>query len=97
MSAGCPVLVSDRIDLASEIQSADAGIVVPPTLEAFSKAMKETMSNAKLRMRLGENAHKLILQKFTWDKAANSLLAVYTDILQGDRESPAWVNSLETK
>jgi glycosyltransferase involved in cell wall biosynthesis len=90
MAAECPVVISDRVDLASAVQRARSGIVTAPTVEATADALALLMRDAALRRRMGENGRRLVLERFTWEKVAPDLIEVYEDILAGRRRSPAW-------
>ncbi len=90
MAAGCPVIVSDCVDLAPDVEEAGAGVVVPPTVEATAKALARLLGDASLRRAMGEKGRRLVMERFTWDRVALQLLEVYEDILKGTRTSSAW-------
>jgi glycosyltransferase involved in cell wall biosynthesis len=88
MAAGCPVLVSNHIDLASEIEGAGAGLSVAPSVEDNAAALDYLLNDGVLRARLGEAGRKLVLEKFTWEQCARSFMAAFEDILSGRGISP---------
>lgn len=90
MAAGCPVVVSNKVDLAPEISDAKAGLVCLPEVESTAQAMKQILEDKALGDRMGDNGRHLVLNKFTWDKIANELLVVMEDILSEKRTSSAW-------
>lgn len=90
MAAGCPVIISDRVHIFPAILKAGAGLVGPPTVEAFSGMLKKLISDEALRKRMGENGRALVFREYTWEKVAGDMTAVYEDILSGSRNSPAW-------
>lgn len=90
MAAGCPVVVSNKVNLAQEISEAEAGLVCLPEVESTAQAMKQILEDKTLRNRMSDNGHSLVLNKFTWDKIANELLVVLEDILSGKQTSSAW-------
>jgi len=90
MAAECPVVVSDRVKLAPEIQKAEAGFVTAPTVEATAEAMDILLRDQPLRISMGRNGRRLVLEQFTAEKVARDLLKVYEDIIMGCRRSPLW-------
>ncbi len=90
MAAGCPVVVSNKVDLAPMIQKAEAGLVCDPTVDSTASAIHRLLNDAGLRQRLGDHGRQFIQEKLTWDKLMVALQAVYEDILAGRRQSPAW-------
>lgn len=90
MAAGCPVIVSDRVDLAPDVEKAGAGVVVPPTVEATAEALARLLGDASLRRAMGENGRRLVMERFTWDRVTVALLEVWDDILTSRRRCPAW-------
>ncbi len=90
MAAGCPVVVSNKIDLALEISNAKAGLVCLPDVESTAQAMEQILKDKALRNSMGGNGRRLVLNEFTWDKIANELLLVKENILSGTRTSSAW-------
>lgn len=90
MAAGCPVVISNKVDLAPDVLDANAGLVCLPEVEPTANAMNQILKNKTLRNCMSDNCHHLILNKFTWDKITIKLLAVMEDILSGKQTSPAW-------
>lgn len=90
MAAGCPVVVSDRVDLSPEIAKAEAGLVCSPNVGETASAMNRLLEDEGLRTRMGENGQRLALEKFAWEKVATALTQVYEDILSGEYKSPDW-------
>lgn len=90
MAAECPVVVSDRVGLASEIGRAGAGLVTPPTVGATAAAMARLLDDEPFRASMGRNGRRLVLERFTWERIVPDLMEVYRDILLGRRRSHAW-------
>jgi len=96
MAAECPVIISDRVKLAPEIQKAKAGLVTAPTVEATAEALNILLRDQSLRLSMGRNGRRLALERLTAERVAHDLLGVYEDILSGRRTSPAWQLRPET-
>lgn len=90
MAAGCPVVISDRVDLAPEVVRAGAGIVTDLSVKSTAEAISRLLSDDALRHRMGEKGRRLVLDQFTCQKVTRDLEEVYRDILSGRRESAAW-------
>ncbi len=93
MSAGCPVVISDRVDLAPDVLDFGAGLVCSPTVESTAESMDVLLSNDVLRNQMGDNGRRLIKERFTQDQVMRELLNVYRDIITGKITSSAWRNS----
>jgi glycosyltransferase involved in cell wall biosynthesis len=90
MAAGCPVIVSEQVNLASEIRENNAGIVCQSDTLSFAAALETLIRDSDLRTSMGMNGRQLVLGKFTWQRAAVELISVYQNILSSTRTSTAW-------
>lgn len=90
MAAGCPVIVSEPVNLSSEIRSADAGVVCKSDVDSIAAAMEQLIKDDSLRALMGENGRCLVSGKFMWPQAAGRLLHVYEDVIASNRTSPDW-------
>ena len=82
LSHSVPVLVSPNVNLATEIESANAGWVAPVDREALSAKLREVLANREELTRRGR-AGKQLSQKYSWENAARGLVQLYQDVLQG--------------
>jgi glycosyltransferase involved in cell wall biosynthesis len=90
MAAECPIIISDHVDLASDIKQANAGLVVPPRTEETAEAISLLLGNEELSREMGSRGRQLVLEKFTWDRCAHEFNQVFDDILSGTNHSGAW-------
>lgn len=81
MAAGCPVIVSDKIDLASEIDKYGAGISCPADTESFATAMSELLLNPDRLVVMSNNGKQLVSEKYTWRRVVEQLDAEYSRII----------------
>ena len=77
MAAGCPVILSDKVDLAPEVCGAEAGIVCPADVASMSNAIGRLLTEDRLFQELGNNAQNLIRERYTWDNQAQLLEQFY--------------------
>jgi len=82
MSCGTPVIAT-RAGALPEIVGCDgAGILVPPgDPAALAAAIKQVLSDGRLRTEMGEKARRRIEELFSWEVAARKTLEVYREVL----------------
>jgi glycosyltransferase involved in cell wall biosynthesis len=88
MAAGCPVLVSDRLDLAEEIDKAQAGLVCPATADDFAAALRALLDDPAAAAKMGANGHDVVLKNYTWDPITDRLAGVYHDVIERSSDGP---------
>ena len=76
MASGLPVLLSEGCNLP-EAAEANAGKIVPVDVDSLANALTNMLSNRETLTQQGKNAQTLIQQKFTWDRIAAQMTAVY--------------------
>jgi glycosyltransferase involved in cell wall biosynthesis len=85
MGMGVPVLVTPGVHLSSLVEGQRAGRVSGYDENEISRHVTELLDNEKLRMELGKNGRKLVLEKFSWSVIAPQIKALYEKIV---REKP---------
>lgn len=83
MAAGLPCVMSDQVGVANDAKEYDAGLVVPCEASALASAMRRLIDDPELRRRLGENARRLIEDRFSLKSMTDSLVKLYEHILSG--------------
>lgn len=81
LMAGLPVIAT--YESGFPITHNQEGIIIPSE-NAFelAEAIKNLTTNNLLREKLGKNAAKLIKENYSWEKYANSLTELYTEMLK---------------
>ncbi len=75
MWAGLPVIYADYAELSPIIAEAGAGWTVDPEdRRAIRAIVEEVLANPKVALDKGENARKLVAEKFTWEKTIGPLV-----------------------
>lgn len=83
MKMGVPVLVSDKVNLASYVQSADAGRVLSlDNRNAWAQTVIDLLRNDGQRTALSDNAVAVANSLFSWDTSTAHLAKVYKDVLR---------------
>ena len=80
MAFGVPVLVSTHVNLAPEIEAADAGWIAQLNLESLADRLAEALSQERERKRRGECGRELAAQ-YEASVVADKLIALYQSIL----------------
>jgi glycosyltransferase involved in cell wall biosynthesis len=90
LAAGLPVLVSNRVDISSELASAGAAAVTECTVGSLSSNLRELLSDPARRDQLRHNA-LTTSRRFSWQARIGALIELYQSIL--NRESHGGVAS----
>jgi glycosyltransferase involved in cell wall biosynthesis len=83
MAAECPVLVTNNLDLAPDIEAAQAGITCRGSAEEIAGALTAMLNDAAMRARLGANGRALVQMRFRWDRIARMTIDEYQKVLEG--------------
>jgi len=81
MACGLPVVVSDKVNIASEISGAGAGLVIATDHRQLASALRRLLDEAKLRQELGSRARELVKDRFTWENNTKALVKFYQSIV----------------
>ncbi|MBI3999921.1 MAG: glycosyltransferase [Candidatus Omnitrophica bacterium] len=85
MAVGLPVVVSDQMNLGSEIKSHQAGVVTSMKCSEIASHLHHLLENDHLRHKMGQNGQRLVHEKYRWDKIAEELIRVYERLLSVNR------------
>jgi glycosyltransferase involved in cell wall biosynthesis len=77
MARGVPVLLSPQVNLAREIQAADAGWIVER--DESSAGLATALADESERARRGKAAH-VFAQRYSWQKTAAELIQLYEEV-----------------
>ncbi|OGC39122.1 hypothetical protein A2Y85_02020 [candidate division WOR-3 bacterium RBG_13_43_14] len=81
MSYSKPVIASSAGGITDVVSDGQNGILVEPgDKNALSRAMLKMINDASMRIKMGQNAKKIIDEKFNWDKIVNDLIKFYERI-----------------
>ena len=81
MAAGVPVVISDRIHIAEDIQQAEAGWVGPLEVGAIANSIKSALLNPQERQRRGLNGKEHAKKHYNWEAIAQQTIDAYQQIL----------------
>ena len=77
-----PVVISKQCHLL-EVAEAKAGIVIDPGADLLAEALTKLLDDPQLRKEMGANGHRLVMERFTWEKVADQMVQLYEDVLKG--------------
>lgn len=80
MSAGVPVVVTDRVGIAPLVAELEAGLVVNLSADALAAALATLRDDAALRAHLGANACA-VRDRLSPERIAEEQLAIYAGVL----------------
>jgi glycosyltransferase involved in cell wall biosynthesis len=92
MAAGRAVAVSSSVNLAHEIETHRAALIVDPRPEAFAEALGALLADSQLRMSLAERAREFA-KRYDWRNVARELADMYREVAERGRR-PARVEPL---
>lgn len=81
MAAGLPVVVSDQVNLCSEVRRAGAGEVVPLEVEALAAALLRLLRSPDLRATMGAAGRRLAAERFSATAVGGALRETYSAVL----------------
>lgn len=89
MASGTPVIVSDRVGLASVIDEAEAGLVIEATQNALTAGLVRMLSNSTAAELMGGRGRQVALERFTWAGIVPKLKEAYLRVIEAHGASPA--------
>jgi glycosyltransferase involved in cell wall biosynthesis len=90
MASGTPVVASRIGGLPEIVRDGETGFLVPPgDVDALHERLNQVLGDATLAQRLGNNARKDVLERFTWARVAERCLDAYASTPAGRADQPA--------
>ena len=80
LAAGVPTIVSPAVNIARDIEDADAGIVADNTPQIFGDALIELLLDTGRRAELSQNAREFA-RHYDWDAIAPELASLYAQVV----------------
>lgn len=78
MACKTPVIVSDVVGVASDVNRYKTGYVVPPNdVDSLANALFRLLNNKDIISKFGNNAYDLVLSKYSWKKHVNIVESEY--------------------
>ncbi len=86
MAARCPVVVSEVGGLKEVVQHAETGITVyPDNPESLAWGIVHTLAHPDWARQRAENAYRMVLELYNWDRIAEMTVGVYERVVEERR------------
>lgn len=83
MASGTPVIASNIAAIPEVVIDHQTGLLFEPNNEKdLAEKIKYLLNNEKIRKKLGEQARKISMSRFTWESSAKKLLEIYKRVLE---------------
>ena len=87
MACGLPVIISNKVNIWREVQSAGAGLIAPCDARRFSAMISALLDDPGRATVMGERGMALVQSSFSWPNVALKLERIYNLVLE-DSELP---------
>ena len=78
-----PIVVTDVGNFSDMVENGKTGFIVPPkNANALAEAIIRLLNDDKLRHEMGDNAYKMVKEKFSWDNIAQRILETYKEAVE---------------
>ena len=84
MAAGLPIIISDKVNIWREVESAGAGRVIPCDATALADQILELLANPAAAG-MGQKGRALVQERFQWPRIAPRLAEAYVRIIEEHR------------
>ena len=82
MASGLPIVATRNGGPSEVIDPGETGYLVDPTnREELAAALINVLGDEQERRRLGTNAHRTIIERYTWERIAERVMEVYRELL----------------
>ncbi|MBD2001057.1 glycosyltransferase [Leptolyngbya sp. FACHB-541] len=82
---GLPVVITPGIQIASDVATAEAGLVVEGAEKPLGEAIAQLITSPKLRQELGERGRDFAKSQYSWCTIAQNLIPAYETIAKQKR------------
>lgn len=85
MAAGCPVIISDQVNIHRDVAAARAGRVVRCDADELFDAINKVLSDEASRRVMGLNGQALAREKYSWERISERVLSLYENCISRHR------------
>ena len=80
LAARVPVVITTGCEFP-EVSEYGAGLIAEADATSIAQAMSQLLANKELRRSMGEQGHKLVTERYTWQAAAATMSALYRTLV----------------
>jgi glycosyltransferase involved in cell wall biosynthesis len=88
MACGLPVVISDKVNIWREVESAKAGLVTACDPTEIARAIEVLLDDPQGGRKMGRNGRKLVKNQYSWRRVAKLLEDVYRELLAEGTRGP---------
>ncbi len=81
MATGTPVVISNKVHIWQEIESADAGWITNCDVRNLTETLRQVLQNPSVWQQKGINARNLVINKYSWNAITKRVIKAYREIL----------------
>jgi glycosyltransferase involved in cell wall biosynthesis len=81
MAAGVPVVITEHVALAGDVEGAGTGLIAPRTDEGFAVALRRLLSNPEEARKIGAAGHRFALRSYSRSASMAALEQIYEDAI----------------
>jgi glycosyltransferase involved in cell wall biosynthesis len=82
MACGCPVVISDQVNIWRKVKETGAGFVVPLNPCAVAKAICRLLADAVAAQAIGARGRIAAEKNFAWPRIVMQLTGVYRELIK---------------
>ena len=82
MASAKPVISTEIVGVADDVERCDAGRIVKPGDEkALARAILEILGDEEQAKEMGRRGRRLVEEKYTWKRVARFVREIYREVL----------------
>ena len=82
MACGCPVVISDQVNIWREVQDAGAGLVVRLDPREIANAMCRVLADKELTRAMGTRGRRAARERYAWPRIVEQLTQIYRGLIE---------------
>lgn len=83
MACGKPVVITDRVNIHREVETAGAGVATPCTAEHLARAIIDVLNNPDGASLMGARGKRFVAERFAFDVVTPAMIRLYDDVVTG--------------
>jgi glycosyltransferase involved in cell wall biosynthesis len=81
MAMGTSVVISDQVHIWEDIQQTSSGWICQCDSLSLTEKLIESLENPETLKQRGNNAQKLVLEQYNWQKIAQKMIDIYRELI----------------
>lgn len=85
MNSGLPVIITENVGIAREVEQAGAGLIIKKDENALAEAMLKLLNDYDLSLKMGKHGKELVLKTFSWPAIAEKFIKAYKELIKSNK------------